>query len=309
MWAQNRALRALNAALYGRVARELPPRGPGRLGRAGIGAGVRARHSIPDMELTDLVRAPWHDGQASAEAMPFDDGSVGALVLFDVVHHLPSPRKFFEEATRVLAPGGRIVMCEPYISPVSYPVYKFLHDEPLDLSVDPLALEAGGGAARDPFDANQGIPTVLFGRGRRAFTRGVPGAVHPRIQYMSGFSCPASGGFSHGPFLPWALWSLLHRIDARLPSALMRWIGVSDAGRAERERYTASVFIGHFAVGFASKRAAPRASLGVLMAAPLFLDLLWPIFLIAGIESVRIDPGNTRSRRWTCTTSPGRTAW
>ena len=53
------------------------------------------------------------------------------------------------------------------------------------------------------------------------------------------------------------------------------------------------MFIGHFAVGFASKRAAPRASLGVLMAAPLFLDLLWPIFLIAGVESVRIDPGNT----------------
>jgi hypothetical protein len=124
----------------------------------------------------------------------------------------------------VLAPGGRIVMCEPYISPVSYPVYKFLHDEPLDLSVDPLALEAGGGAARDPFDANQGIPTVLFGRGRRAFTQAFPGLAIARIQYMSGFSCPASGGFSHGPFLPWALWSLLHRIDGAMPSALMRWM-------------------------------------------------------------------------------------
>jgi hypothetical protein len=53
------------------------------------------------------------------------------------------------------------------------------------------------------------------------------------------------------------------------------------------------VFLGHFAVGFASKRAAPRASLGVLVAAPLFLDLLWPIFLVAGVESVRIEPGNT----------------
>ena len=52
------------------------------------------------------------------------------------------------------------------------------------------------------------------------------------------------------------------------------------------------MFIGHFAVGFASKRAAPRASLGVLMAAPLFLDLLWPIFLVAGIESVRIEPNS-----------------
>jgi len=53
------------------------------------------------------------------------------------------------------------------------------------------------------------------------------------------------------------------------------------------------MFIGHFAVGLASKRAAPRASLGALMAAPLFLDLLWPIFLVAGLEHVRIDPGNT----------------
>jgi membrane-bound metal-dependent hydrolase YbcI (DUF457 family) len=53
------------------------------------------------------------------------------------------------------------------------------------------------------------------------------------------------------------------------------------------------MFIGHFAVGFASKRVAPAASLGVLMAAPMTLDLLWPCFLLAGWEKVRIDPGNT----------------
>jgi membrane-bound metal-dependent hydrolase YbcI (DUF457 family) len=53
------------------------------------------------------------------------------------------------------------------------------------------------------------------------------------------------------------------------------------------------MFIGHFAVGFAAKRVAPRVSLGVLMAAPLFLDLLWPLFLAMGLETVRIDPGNT----------------
>jgi hypothetical protein len=53
------------------------------------------------------------------------------------------------------------------------------------------------------------------------------------------------------------------------------------------------VFLGHFAVGFASKRAAPRASLGALLAAPLLLDLLWPVFLLLGWERVRIDPDNT----------------
>ncbi|PYX42210.1 MAG: hypothetical protein DMG81_02080, partial [Acidobacteria bacterium] len=54
------------------------------------------------------------------------------------------------------------------------------------------------------------------------------------------------------------------------------------------------MFIGHFAVGFASKKFAPRSSLAVLLAAPLFADILWPLFLLLGWEQVRIDPGNTK---------------
>jgi membrane-bound metal-dependent hydrolase YbcI (DUF457 family) len=47
-------------------------------------------------------------------------------------------------------------------------------------------------------------------------------------------------------------------------------------------------------VGFASKRLAPEASLGVLMIAPLFCDVLWPVFLALGIEHARIEPGATK---------------
>lgn len=54
------------------------------------------------------------------------------------------------------------------------------------------------------------------------------------------------------------------------------------------------MFIGHFAVGFAAKKYAARASLAVLLAAPLFSDLLWPPLLLLGWERVRIDPGNTK---------------
>ena len=54
------------------------------------------------------------------------------------------------------------------------------------------------------------------------------------------------------------------------------------------------MFIGHHAVGFASKRLAPQTSLGWLMAAPLLLDLIWPLFLLLGIEHVRIVPGYTK---------------
>jgi membrane-bound metal-dependent hydrolase YbcI (DUF457 family) len=51
------------------------------------------------------------------------------------------------------------------------------------------------------------------------------------------------------------------------------------------------MLIGHYAVGLASKRLAPRVPLAVLIAAPVFLDLLWPIALLTGVESVRIDRG------------------
>jgi hypothetical protein len=53
------------------------------------------------------------------------------------------------------------------------------------------------------------------------------------------------------------------------------------------------MFVGHFAVAFAAKKAAPKTSLGTLAIAVTFVDLLWPVFLLLGIEHVRIDPGNT----------------
>jgi hypothetical protein len=50
------------------------------------------------------------------------------------------------------------------------------------------------------------------------------------------------------------------------------------------------MYIGHFAVAFGSKKAAPQVKLGTLLFAAQFLDLLWPLLIIAGIEHVRINP-------------------
>ena len=53
------------------------------------------------------------------------------------------------------------------------------------------------------------------------------------------------------------------------------------------------MFIGHFAVALGAKKAAPKVSLGTLIMAAQFVDLLWPIFLLIGVEHVRISPGDT----------------
>lgn len=53
------------------------------------------------------------------------------------------------------------------------------------------------------------------------------------------------------------------------------------------------MFIGHFGAAFAAKKIDNKPSLGTLFMASQFIDLLWPIFLILGLEKVKIDPGNT----------------
>jgi hypothetical protein len=51
--------------------------------------------------------------------------------------------------------------------------------------------------------------------------------------------------------------------------------------------------IGHFAVGLAAKSAVPRVSLAWLLLATQFVDVLWGIFVLLGIEHARIRPGIT----------------
>jgi hypothetical protein len=55
------------------------------------------------------------------------------------------------------------------------------------------------------------------------------------------------------------------------------------------------MFIGHFALGYAAKKWAPQLSLGVLFAAVVLADLIWPVLVALGIEHVRIAPGYTAS--------------
>jgi hypothetical protein len=53
------------------------------------------------------------------------------------------------------------------------------------------------------------------------------------------------------------------------------------------------MFLGHLAVGLATKRAAPHVSLAALFAAVQLVDLIWPVMLLLGLEHVRISPGIT----------------
>jgi SAM-dependent methyltransferase len=225
-WHSNPALRSSYADWYGKIRAKLPVHELGPWIELGSGPGF-AREFIPELVLTDLVQAPWHHHRISADALPYEAGEVGALVLFDVLHHLAEPAVFFSEASRVLRPGGRIVIVEPYMSPISHIVYRFFHEEPANMSVDPwtgLAKDPSG--AKDPFTSNQAMPTLIFCRdGVRRFSQRFPNLAIASIERFAGFAYPATGGFSGRALLPFSLWKALSAFEKKLPTFLFRLFG------------------------------------------------------------------------------------
>lgn len=117
-----------------------------------IGAGPSLLKSeAPFVVSTDVVELPWLDLVSDAASLPFRSGGVGGIVMVDVLHHLPRPLRFLSEAARVLRPGGRIAAIEPWISPISYLMYRWIHHEQCRLSVDldrPLGDEMKGALER-----------------------------------------------------------------------------------------------------------------------------------------------------------------
>ena len=195
--------------LYGEWYREIAGwLQPGRTLEVGGGTG-NLKEFAPSVVCTDIVSLPWLDAVVDAQRLPFTNGSFANIVLFDTLHHLENVRCFFDEALRVLRPGGRILIMDPYISVCSWPVYHFLHPEPVDFGQDPLALSPAK-PGRKPFDANQAIATILFERSSRRFHALYPSLKKIRHHRLAFFAYPLSGGFDRPSLMPlWVVRSVL----------------------------------------------------------------------------------------------------
>ena len=116
-WERRPLVRELYEGWYRRIAGELAPGGAPTV-EIGCGIGT-LKESIPEVIATDVVETPWTDQVVDASSLTYGDAELSNLVMVDVLHHLSEPIRFLNEARRVLAPGGRVVMVEPYCSPVA----------------------------------------------------------------------------------------------------------------------------------------------------------------------------------------------
>jgi SAM-dependent methyltransferase len=210
-WRRSPLLRRLYDGFYDRLLALVDPAVAGPLVEIGSGIGnLKAR--VPRAVATDLFRSPWLDVVCDGYRLPFGDGRVSHFILVDVFHHLQTPAVFFREARRVLAPRGRVILFEPYISLASFPVYAWLHHEPVAwrAPIDPRATPAANGG----YYAAQGNATrVFFSRERAAWLtdwRCVHASASAEFSYL------LSGGFSRAAWYSEGHLDMLRRWDARL---------------------------------------------------------------------------------------------
>ena len=186
-----------------------------------LGAGSGGfKDFLPSVVATDIVETAWTDRVADAERLPFEDGSVANVVMVDVLHHLPDPAVALAEMGRALAPGGRVVMVEPYCSPVSGLFYRHLHHE----GADPHADLEGPAAqsSRDPFDANNALPTLLFWKQPQLVEQWAPSLRITERERFGWLVYPLSGGFTKPQLVPGALLGPALAVERALAPLLAR---------------------------------------------------------------------------------------
>lgn len=157
-----------------------------------------------DVLSIDLRPGADVDIAASALQLPFRDRSTSAILLLNVLHHLPDPRAFFRECSRVLKPGGRVCLIEPYAGPLSRRLIRPLHHEPWD--------EQGGWdllTSGPMTGANMALPSNIFIRDRARYDAEFADLPVHRIQRHTVGLYLLSGGVSMRSFVPGALFPLL----------------------------------------------------------------------------------------------------
>jgi len=193
-WALRPELRAVYHGFFATLLEAAGGRRP--IVELGAGPGF-FREYCPESISTDVIFTPWVDVVGDGCRMPFREASAGAVVMLDVIHHLPKPLDFLAEVSRILRPGGRLVAIEPWITPLSYILYRYFHHEDCVLSID--IAQPFRSTGKQAFDGNAAIPYRLV---RSLQTRPTAGLRLVRCEPFLGLAHLATLGFKRQRSVP-----------------------------------------------------------------------------------------------------------
>lgn len=194
---------------------------PGAILELGSGANF-VKLIDPSVITSDLVPGN-SDLVVDAQALPFGDEALRAILLTHVLHHIPDPSRFFNEALRTLVPGGVITMIDVAHTPLARLLFGRFHPEGYDSKRKDWLLDTSGAYG----GADQAMSWVLFQRDREAFERRFPDLAIEEMRLLPWFGYLVSGGLTRRNLIPsWTVPALraVDRAGAALnPLAALHW--------------------------------------------------------------------------------------
>jgi SAM-dependent methyltransferase len=212
-------LRQIYQEWYQAIAASLPV-GNDPVLEIGSGAGF-LQEFIPGLVRSEVFNCPGMDVILNAMTMPFASGSLRAIVMTDVLHHLPESQRFFSEGARCVRIGGVIAMIEPWVSPWSRWVYGHLHHEPFEPETTDWRFPASGPLS----GANGALPWIIFERDRTRFEQEFPEWTIRAIKPQMPFRYLVSGGVSMRSLMPGATFGIWRSVE-KILNPLMKYLAM-----------------------------------------------------------------------------------
>lgn len=212
-------LKSVYADFYRQFLQAVPDPDKKVLVELGSGGGF-IKKVIGNVITSDILELATVDKVFSALSMPFEDASVDAFFMIDVLHHMTEPRAFFAEAVRCLKVSGKIVMIEPANTVWSRFIYKNFHHELFDTQA-PWEL-----TGQSPLsDGNGAMAWIVFSRDRDVFEKEFPALRIAKMRNHTPLRYLLSGGLTLRQLVPSICYPVVKGIELIL-SPLARWLGM-----------------------------------------------------------------------------------
>ena len=169
--------------------------------------------------LTDFNTYSWLDVKnVDALSTPFDENSFDFLIASNMIHHLPSPVQFLQEARRILKPGGVLLIQDVNCSLLMRIMLNLMRIEGYSYEIDIFDPSAIATDPEDLWSGNNAIPNLLFDDVER-FHKEVPFFKVVKTGFSECLTYLASGGVTAKTFyipLPYFILNILQTIDSFL---------------------------------------------------------------------------------------------
>jgi SAM-dependent methyltransferase len=174
-----------------------------------LGSGAGFFKSVnPNVTTSEILKLKDIDLEVDARHLPYGDLALDAVIMTDVLHHIPNVERFFSEAVRTLKPGGKIVMIEPWKNIWSTFIFTRFHHEPFR-PADSWSIPETGPLS----GANGALPWIILERDRKKFEEEYPNLKIKRVEVMMPFAYLFSGGVSHKNLVPGFLYQGIRLIE------------------------------------------------------------------------------------------------